>query len=74
MMVSDMGVSVSIVLCTYNVEDYVSNCLKAILGQTFSDFELLIIDDSTDNTGNIIRMFNDPRIKYFRSEERFEAC
>ena len=70
MMVSDMGVSVSIVLCTYNVEDYVSNCLKAILGQTFSDFELLIIDDSTDNTGNIIRMFNDPRIKYFKGEER----
>jgi len=45
--------------------------LKAILRKAnFSDFELLVIDDSTDNTGNIVCMLNDSRIRYFRIEKR----
>lgn len=47
----------------YNCEQYVANALSSILNQTFSDFEVLIIDDaSTDATVSIILSFNDKRI------------
>lgn len=42
----------SIVVPAYNVEEYLPQCAESILGQTFQDFELLLVDDgSTDATG-----------------------
>ncbi|MBU1087438.1 MAG: glycosyltransferase [Candidatus Omnitrophica bacterium] len=56
---------VSIVLPTYNRAGLISRAVKSILEQTYSDFELIVIDDcSTDATAPIISGFNDPRIKY----------
>ncbi|MBL4585963.1 MAG: glycosyltransferase, partial [Flavobacteriales bacterium] len=44
--------------------------MVSILGQTFTDFEFLIINDgSTDASESIIRSFNDPRIRYVRNEK-----
>ena len=41
-----------------------------ILGQTFKDFEFLIINDgSTDKTGEILKSYNDPRIKIINNEK-----
>lgn len=37
--------TISIILPVYNVEDYIAKCLNSILEQTFSDFELIIVDD-----------------------------
>jgi len=57
-------------VCVRNVEKYISECIESILDQTFSDFEIVIIDDmSSDNTKNIIEKFDDKRIRYFRNEK-----
>lgn len=45
----------SIIVPVYNVEKYLSKCIESILSQTFTDFELILIDDgSPDNCGKII--------------------
>lgn len=44
----------SIIVPVYNVEKYLNECVDSILCQTFSDFELILVDDgSTDSSGNI---------------------
>lgn len=54
---------VSVVIPTRNSEKYLKEALDSILGQTFTDFELLIVDDnSTDGTLEIIRGYEDSRI------------
>lgn len=66
-----MNEGVSVVICVRNEENYVKACINSILCQSFSEFELIIIDDqSSDNTANIVDAFNDRRIKYFRNEKR----
>jgi glycosyltransferase involved in cell wall biosynthesis len=58
--------TVSIIIPTYNAAKYLDTTIKSALNQTFNDFELLIIDDgSTDNTKEIVKAFDDTRIKYF---------
>ena len=45
---------ISVIVPVYNVEQYLPRCIDSILSQTFTDFELLLIDDgSTDNSGKI---------------------
>ncbi|MCR2822025.1 glycosyltransferase family 2 protein [Lederbergia panacisoli] len=49
-----MNPIISIIVPVYNVQSYLPRCINSILDQTFSDFELLLINDgSTDNSGNI---------------------
>ena len=49
---------VSIIIPVYNVEEYIEECLKSILAQTYKDIELLIVDDgSTDNSLGLIREY-----------------
>lgn len=60
---------VSVVLCTYNVEGYIYQCVKHLLNQTVKNFEIIIVDDSTDSTGKIIKRFDDNRIKYFKNKK-----
>lgn len=55
---------VSIILPVKNAELYIKECIDSILIQTYSEFELLIIDDSDDNTINVINGYLDRRIKY----------
>lgn len=58
----------SVIVPVYNVENYLEKCINSILNQTFSDFELLLIDDgSTDNSGKMCDEFalKDERIKVF---------
>lgn len=44
----------SVIIPVYNVEKYLSFCLDSVLGQTFSDYEVILIDDgSTDSSGRI---------------------
>lgn len=41
----------SIIVPVYNIENYIDKCIESILGQTYNDYEILIIDDgSTDNS------------------------
>lgn len=66
-----MAPKVSIVVPVYNVEDYVSNCIKSILQQTFRNYELIVVNDgSTDNSLSELQNFSDSRLKIFSQENR----
>ena len=57
---------VSIILPVYNGEPYLAEAIKSILGQTFCDFELIIINDgSKDGSAACVAQFSDSRLKYF---------
>jgi len=61
---------VSIIMPVYNVEKYVTEAIESILSQTYTDFELIILDDSsTDNSVEKIIKFKDPRIVVHRNIE-----
>ena len=60
---------VSVVLCTYNDEKFIAETIKSVLNQTYTNFEFILWNDgSTDNTENVIKSFDDPRIRYFHHE------
>jgi len=62
---------VSIIVPVYNVDKYLIKCIESVLAQTFTDFELILIDDgSTDNSTNICDEFQikDNRIKVFHKK------
>lgn len=60
----------TILMPAYNTERFVAEALDSLLNQSFSDFELWIIDDgSTDRTRSIIDQFQDMRIKRFYHNE-----
>lgn len=57
----------------YNAEDYLHECIDSILNQTFTDFELLLIDDgSKDSSGAICDEYalKDSRVRVFHNENR----
>jgi glycosyltransferase involved in cell wall biosynthesis len=55
----------------YNAGKYIGEAIASVLEQSFTDFELLIVNDgSTDDTVKIIRSFNDPRIVLFSQENK----
>ena len=59
---------ISVIVPAYNAENYVSNCIESILRQSYSYFELILIDDgSIDNSLNICKEYEkrDPRIKVY---------
>ncbi len=61
--------AVSVVLPTYNRAHTLDRAVGSVLGQTFGDLELIIVDDgSTDDTGAVVSGFNDPRIRYVRHD------
>ncbi len=60
----------TILIPTYNGAEVIGETLRSLLSQSFQDFEIIIQDDaSTDNTVEIIRALNDPRITIFRNEK-----
>ena len=59
---------VSVILPIYNSEKYLKKSIQSILDQSFSDFEVIAINDgSTDNSLSILESFNDRRIKIFNN-------
>ena len=62
---------ISVIIPTYNVEDYLHICLNSVLKQSYQDFEIICIDDaSTDSTLEILEYFceKDSRIKFYQNE------
>ncbi|WP_026488697.1 glycosyltransferase family 2 protein [Butyrivibrio sp. XBB1001] len=60
---------VSVVMGTYNRADKILRAIDNILSQTYQRFELIIIDDcSDDDTQSLVQKFSDPRIKYIRND------
>jgi glycosyltransferase involved in cell wall biosynthesis len=67
---------VSVILPTYNGAKYLALAIESVLNQTFSDFELIIIDDgSTDNTEDLVNQYllRDQRIRYHYQANRGRA-
>ena len=63
-----MAPFISIIMPVYNVEKYIVRSIESVLAQTFTDFELLLVDDcSPDNSGKICDEFakKDNRVKVF---------
>jgi len=61
----------SVIVPVYNTEKYLRECIDSILGQTFTDFELILVDDgSTDSSGAICDEYaeKDARIKVIHQE------
>jgi len=61
---------ITVLMPLFNGERYVREALESILGQTFTDFELLIIDDgSTDSSAAIVASYDDRRIRLVANDE-----
>jgi len=58
---------VSVVMCAYNADAFISEAIESVRSQNYSNWELIIIDDgSTDNTKRAVDLFNfDKRIQYY---------
>lgn len=65
---------VSIIIPFYNVEEYIEECIKSVLDQTFKDFEIILVNDgSFDGSDLIVRRFlekDECRIKYIIQENK----
>ncbi len=61
---------VSIMIPTYNQENYIAQAIESVLMQDYNNIEIIIADDcSTDKTGDIAKQYaSDPRVKYVKNE------
>lgn len=60
----------SIIVPVYNTEKYLERCINSIINQTFSNFEIIVVDDcSNGNCKEIINSYNDNRIIYIKHEK-----
>ncbi|NWG07479.1 MAG: glycosyltransferase family 2 protein [Chloroflexi bacterium] len=60
---------VSVIIPTYNGARFLGRAIRSVLNQTYSNLELIVVDDrSPDNTEEVVKQFNDPRLSYFRHE------
>lgn len=64
-----MNPKVSFVVPCYKLGHFLAQCVGSILAQSYRDFEVLIMDDSSpDNTPEVAKSFADPRVKHIRNE------
>ena len=60
---------ISIVIPVYKAEKYISQCISSLLSQTFTDFEIILVNDGTpDNSMEVVKRFDDPRITIINQE------
>ncbi len=66
---------VSIIIPTYNRDKLILKALDSIFSQSYQDFEVLVIDDaSTDNTEQVIKELDHPKVRYFKMEKNGGQC
>ena len=60
---------VSIIMPSYNTGKFIQETINSVINQTYSNWELIIVDDcSTDNTDEIVKNINDSRIIYLKND------
>lgn len=66
---------VTIGICAFNVEEYISQALKSALDQTYQNIEIIVIDDgSTDGTGEILNRMTDARLTVIHKQNEGHAA
>ena len=64
-------VDISIIVPIYNASKYIGKCIDSLIGQSKKELEFILINDgSTDNTEEVIKGYNDKRIKYFKNKNQ----
>lgn len=67
---------VSVIVPTYNYADFLPEALRSVLAQTFTDYEVIIVDDgSTDSTSQVIKPFlADTRVRYIYQRNKGQSA
>lgn len=67
---------VSVVMPSYNTEQYIADSIESVFKQTYTNWELIIVDDcSTDNTDTVVAKYlHDKRVKYMKNEKNSGAA
>ena len=61
----------SVIIPLFNKEKYIENTLQSVLNQTFSDYEIIVVNDgSTDQSEAIARQITDSRIRFFNNDNQ----
>lgn len=61
---------ISVIIPAYNGADHLGAAIRSVLDQTYPNFELIVVDDaSPDHTAEVVRQFDDPRLKYLVHKE-----
>jgi len=70
-LISILNPDVSIIIPVYNGEKTIEQAIRSCLNQTYSNIEILVIDNaSTDNTQNLVHSFDSPKIRYIFTEKK----
>jgi glycosyltransferase involved in cell wall biosynthesis len=65
----DFKPTVSVIIPLYNREKLIERAIDSVLKQSYSDFELIVVDDcSTDNSAKVVQNIDDPRIIYIKHD------
>ena len=66
---------VSIIMPSWNTAGFIDESIESVINQTYSNWELIIVDDcSSDNTDDIVALYDDNRIKYLKNKQNIGAA